>query len=438
MKKIIAVLISVILVFSLCSVAVGATEDTKAEIFRDTFFQFSRAELFDCVGDVKLGEDFPADVVATYTTTMSWKSENNPWLEYVVYEEPDFEDPMVDYYVVPEEVFLAEAQKYFAVDETLFDALKNESIYSFSQNAALKCYNADDKTCIVKPSMGGGATESIYRGYTYSGEEGIYDVYSILVDYVLQLQSVEGLTEWTDYYTERYEGSDDVCYYEVYKVIKSRVKYDGEVVKFLSYEEIEAMPEELINDDSTETKAETEDVKISADKGVFPDKTVLAIQPIKDGEIYNAVRSAYGSDYFKIALYDINARVNGTSVQPDGKVQVTFTIPEGFVPETISLFYFSDDYRTIEQIPVVISADKKTATATLSHFSLYALIDTSAKEDGNGNAGGTTGGATGTTDTTKPTSPQTGANNPTLVLAAVVLALSALGVVLSVKSRKEV
>lgn len=433
MKKILAVILSIVCIFSLCTVAVSAAEDTKAEDFKNTFFQFSRAELFDCVGDVKIGEAFPANVIATYTTTMScWVSQNDPWKQYATYEDPEAEDLIVDYYTVSAEILLAEANKYFANTEGFLEGLKDCFIYSFSNDEPLCCYNEADGTYNVKPSTGGGATESIYRGYTYTGEEGIYDVYSVLIDFMMPVESIDGLTEWTDYYTYRYEGTDECDYYEVYKIIKSRVEY-GEVIKYYSYEEIDAMPAALITDESPATSGSGDGVNVSADKGVFPAGTVMAIEPITSGTVYDSAKAALGGNAVQMKLFDINAAVSGVKVQPDGEVEVTFDIPEGYKPETLAVYYISDDYTTIEKIEAVISADKKTAKVMLKHFSLYALVDSVAT-----GGGGVEGEAAPTPTPQKPTSPQTGANSFAFVLAAVVLALSAFGVVLSVKARKEI
>ena len=122
----------------------------------------------------------------------------------------------------------------------------------------------------------------------------------------------------------------------------------------------------------------------NADK-VFEQGTVITVESVTQGEIYNTVKEALKdvvADMKNTAILDITATLNGKPVQPNGKVQMTFAIPENLSVDNLKLFYVSDDGRTTEEIAITVDKDARTVTANLEHFSTYVLANVAVDEDG--------------------------------------------------------
>lgn len=111
MKKLLAILLAITCVFSFVTISISATEaNTKVNDFETAIQQFSRDYLFDCMGNVALGDNFNTTTAAIYTATMeTWVNSfeedfANPWEDYkVVYTEESEYQVEEAYYVVPEE-----------------------------------------------------------------------------------------------------------------------------------------------------------------------------------------------------------------------------------------------------------------------------------------------------------------------------------------------
>ncbi len=427
MKKLLAILLAITCIFSLATVSVTAAEaDSKAEVFENAISQFSRDGLFDYMGSVAIGGDFDALAASIYATTMTtWVNSFeddfvNPWEDYkvIVVEGSEYSAEEA-YYVVPETEFLSVLEKYFALTDATKAALK-EMPTNVWEMGDTKSYNAQDKTYTIQPSMGGGPTGSIYRGYTYSGEEGIYDIYSILVDYMDGLEApTEDMVEWTDYYHEVSE--DYEAYYNTYKIIKSRVDFNGDIVKFLSYEEIEEMPEFLITEESIETKTEKENITVKAEAGVFPSGTEITVDEIKSGELYDNAKKALADKGDKFIAFDINAYVDEIKVQPDGEVEVTINIPDGFNPDKLEAYYIPEEGEP-EKIECEVNETNKYAKLTLKHFSVYALVEVNTADANTGTAEEIPA------PEEKPSSPKTGDSLFVIIPAAVFAAAAAFSI----------
>ena len=126
-------------------------------------------------------------------------------------------------------------------------------------------------------------------------------------------------------------------------------------------------------------KDEATGIVIEADEGVFVEGAQLVVEEIK-GEADTRLETAQNalkeiSDRF--VAYDLSVVLNGGKVNPNGKVKVTFNIPEGF-SSNVKLFYIDDNGAAEEQDAQV--NDDGTVTAELSHFSTYALCDMESTE----------------------------------------------------------
>lgn len=119
---------------------------------------------------------------------------------------------------------------------------------------------------------------------------------------------------------------------------------------------------------------ENETVTLKAQENVFPESTVVTAEKVTEGENYTTAANALKKSAQKFEIYNITAKSDNVSVQPNGKVEATFDIPEGFDTDLVSVIYISDSGK-IEYIPSVVNKEKNTVTAELSHFSIYAVIE---------------------------------------------------------------
>ena len=122
----------------------------------------------------------------------------------------------------------------------------------------------------------------------------------------------------------------------------------------------------------------------NADK-VFEANTVITVEGVTQGEIFNTVKEALKdvvADMKNPAILDITATLNGKPVQPSGKVQMTFAVPENLSVDNLKLFYVSDDGKTVEEIAITVNKDARTVTANLEHFSTYVLANVVADQGG--------------------------------------------------------
>ena len=124
----------------------------------------------------------------------------------------------------------------------------------------------------------------------------------------------------------------------------------------------------------------------NADK-VFEANTVITVESVTQGKIYDTVKEALKdvvADMKHTAILDITATLDGKPVQPNGKVQMTFAIPENLSVDNLKLFYVSDDGKTTEEIAITVNKDARTVTANLEHFSTYVLANVVADKTDSG------------------------------------------------------
>ncbi len=127
--------------------------------------------------------------------------------------------------------------------------------------------------------------------------------------------------------------------------------------------------------DSKPVEVTKNDVTISADEGVFPVGVVINVDPIAaDSDTHKTVLKALDGQTSKVLSFDITAVMNGSKIQPNGKVKATFKVPNDFDINNIGVFYVSDDGK-YEKISFTADKNARTVTAELSHFSTYVLAE---------------------------------------------------------------
>jgi hypothetical protein len=79
----------------------------------------------------------------------------------------------------------------------------------------------------------------------------------------------------------------------------------------------------------------------------------------------------------KYVAFDFTAKKDGATVQPNGKLVVTFAIPAGY-SNNVKVYYMAKNGK-LEAVTAAVNAAKRTITAELAHFSTYILVDTDSK-----------------------------------------------------------
>jgi hypothetical protein len=79
----------------------------------------------------------------------------------------------------------------------------------------------------------------------------------------------------------------------------------------------------------------------------------------------------------KYVAFEFTAKKDGTTVQPNGALAVTFAIPAGY-STNVKVYYMAKN-GTLENVKATVNAADRTVTAQLSHFSTYILADADSK-----------------------------------------------------------
>ena len=156
----------------------------------------------------------------------------------------------------------------------------------------------------------------------------------------------------------------------------------------------------------TADAVEAGDVTFTADEEVFEEGTKVTAGSVTAGEVYERAKTAVAPVAKKFTVYEFNAVKDEAKVQPNGKLAVTFRIPEDY-SNNVKILYVADD-GTTEEITGTVDASARTIVAELTHFSTYVLIDLGADATTTESTTTTTTTETTTTTTTaKPTTTTT-------------------------------
>ncbi len=218
---------------------------------------------------------------------------------------------------------------------------------------------------------------------------------------------------------------------------KVTVRENDGCVQILGMEATDRLPDDMIETVNQPRERKItyelcEGVRVDGGKA-FPEGATVRVAPVEDPNTLTAVNQALVSVAAgdNTAVYAIEALLEGQPLQPFGGVTVTFSLPSSWTAEGLKLYYVADDGAT-EAIPVMVDPTAKTVTATLTHFSTYALCHTAAA----GGAGSSDGSTDGAADRT-PAVPTGVSDRVTAVCGAVVLlSLAALTAVMAGKKRR--
>ena len=129
--------------------------------------------------------------------------------------------------------------------------------------------------------------------------------------------------------------------------------------------------------------------RFEADEGVFHPGTVMGVEKVSEADpTYASAKNVLGGKCGDLTLYDITAKRDGENVQPNGKVRVTLTVPDGYGADAV-LYRIGSDGQAVP-VEAEFGADGKTLSAELTELGLYAIgkpgSSTSATEPTSGTA----------------------------------------------------
>lgn len=159
-------------------------------------------------------------------------------------------------------------------------------------------------------------------------------------------------------------------------------------------------------------------VKLISSTAVIDSNTILEVNELKNGNIYNMIADTLKNVSSKFRAYDITLKSNGLEIQPNGNVQVYLPIPNEYETSKIAVFRIEEDGRKVKY-----DAEVKDNYAIIEtdHFSNYVIAEQ--------NVSNTTG-----TDKTpiqngeKDDTPKTGSVQY-IGLAGIVVALSCISII---------
>ncbi len=361
-----------------------------------------------------------------------------------------------DNYSFPAEIFEKWATTFFNIKIDDMRSKTDESEYhSTIYNPARNTYD-----CFIG-GYGGGPGYMIY-GYT-ENSDGTYSVYMKQIDWFIEsCSSLEEFYEKIENFEEcvnngSYTGeivfidglsysSDIKGYFPVEGYHLLDVEFDGSNVKYLKSKKIESIPdiENIIKPDTESVpdkpidnivEYEVSDGISIQDNKCFSNGTIVKAESITSGDLYEQTKNAMSNIAEKFSVYDFSATKDGQSVQPNGKVKVTFSIPNEY-SDDCSLYHV-DINGTVNKLNSTFDKASRTLTAELEYLGVYVVADEDAKsiiDSSTTSIVDNTDSATSITNNTKiTTSPQTDDNSP-LYLLFILISMS--GIILFVISKK--
>lgn len=422
MKKLVALCLCLVLVFSL-----GVFPTSAAANIHDEFESLVGFEIYKC--EIAQPNGFAASVIQdemmedyAFGLDIEWWGEDAP--AFAEAAKADFENFVNARYDVSAATW--EAIRLETVGR--YDDVKDEWI-------SLPFFDVQKQVYLIQcpGGYGGGTPQSRYVGYVKDGN--FYNVYLQLVNYV-ETQPTTGVEgkDWT-----KTEIMGEVLYeVPLNKYHKYVVTYQNGILKKYKSTDETVVPATLVKagegvtttttTTTTTTKATTtttgigstptttttvkapsttasaaevttsteapittttapeeplvivaknETVTLESVADVFPENTVVAIEEIKETTKLETVKEAVKETAKSFVAYEITATSNNVAVQPNGKIKATFAVPATYNLANIGVFYVSDDGK-VEAIPCTVDAQNGTVIAELSHFSTYIVAEKNA------------------------------------------------------------
>ncbi len=133
------------------------------------------------------------------------------------------------------------------------------------------------------------------------------------------------------------------------------------------------------SEDGDKVYVDADDVVISGASSAFDEDTVVTAVVITSGDSFDTANTALADMAFK-KIYEITATNGGTAVQPESPLTITLDIPTGYNVNNTYIVYI-DESGVVETLET-LEKTETTISAQISHFSTYAVVDTSEVSSG--------------------------------------------------------
>lgn len=313
--------------------------------------------------------------------------------EYMIRIASDQFTESFDPVTVPAADFDAVLHKYFVIDEEGIKELRNYGNRVFSTEYTFYDETADTYTFQYYGGFGGNLPARKYAGYKVNGDT--YDVYYCRISYEYLEDIIPEGTNIDDlplhengfdviYNGVVYEGGPD-GYYRTIGLLNEGRKYtvemNGDVVRLISSADFTEsdMPSSFDDKERPSYDIEENSGVTIPENECFDSETSVKVETINDSVKLQKIDKAMGTVGEKYVAFEFTATKNGASVQPNGKLTVTFALPEGY-SENSTVYYMAED-GSLEELKTTVDTSNKTVTAELEHFSTYILVDKDTKSE---------------------------------------------------------
>lgn len=377
MKKIISVLLVLVCICAMLPAAVNAATDPMAVKFENALGLLDHFYDFDYHYMIRIATD----------PFVSW----------------DEEGP----FTATAAEFEGELRKHFSITDKQIQELRelgnrdyNTEIFNeetWEVIEVIPFYNEETKiyTFQFYGGFGGNLAPRQYLGYVKNGTT--YDVYYQNITYAyLENYLPDGVDEWE--YAEslgypefieleglRFQDGPNGFYcvlsYDDFGR-KYTVELNGDTIRILSCTEYNKSQLPGAFDDKEVEEEVIYDIPAGGsvtipENDCFDGNTVVKVEEIQSGNVKQTIDKAMKEIAANYVAFDFTATKNNVSVQPNGKLTVTFAIPNGF-SNNVAVFYMAAS-GTLEELNATVSTADKTVTVRLEHFSVYILADKDSK-----------------------------------------------------------
>lgn len=181
----------------------------------------------------------------------------------------------------------------------------------------------------------------------------------------------------------------------VYKVIKVSLKSESGIADIVKNEdgslEAEVSAKDIDKDDIKDSDGNTVkyddldedakavieqkfDFKIKADKDVIPEDSHMSISKVVAGKEYDAAKQVTQAVVNRIAIFNIDLlSKDNVKIQPNGKLEITADIPNGYNTAYIAVYRLSEDGKSYTKLNSKV-VDGKIIFET-DHFSTYMIVE---------------------------------------------------------------
>lgn len=174
----------------------------------------------------------------------------------------------------------------------------------------------------------------------------------------------------------------------------------------------------------------TSGTSFEADEGTFAEGTTVSATKVTDEATQTTAKNALADVASTFTLMNVSASLNGAEVQPNGKVKISFAVPDGY-SKNLELYSISNEAMTTK-LEAVVSEDGKAVTVEVDSFGNIAICDL----DG-GKEPDESDQTTGEVDSTKKDKEK--GNNGLVIgitVGVVVLLAAAIAVIVVMKKKK--